>query len=116
MSRRLYFWWFLDTNEKRSLSMRQRSFYRSGLALLASSAILLTCVVPALAQDRKSKILAGFYEEWSIYYAGYNLANLESNGSAAKLSHLIYAFGGVSANASDPASSTCVIADAWADF
>jgi chitinase len=96
--------------------MRQRSFSRAGLALFASSAMLLTCVVSALAQDRNSKILAGFYEEWSIYYAGYNLANLESNGSAARLSHLIYAFGDVSASASDPSSNTCVIADAWADF
>jgi chitinase len=55
------------------------------------------------------KILAGFFEEWSIYYAGYGLANLESNGSAAKLTHLIYAFANVT-------PTGCAIADAWADF
>ena len=86
------------------------------VALLMSTAAFLTCGLPAFAQDHNSKILAGFFEEWSIYYAGYNLANLESNGSAAKLSHLIYAFGDVSASASAPATDTCVIADAWADF
>ena len=62
------------------------------------------------------KILAGYFEEWSIYYANYNLADLESNGSAAKLSHLIYAFGNLSVSAADPTSDTCAIADAWADF
>jgi chitinase len=86
-------------------------------AVLAALLVLATGI-PASAQNQpgQDKILAGFFEEWSIYYAGYNLANLESNGSAAKLSHLIYAFGDVSASASDPSSNTCVIADAWADF
>jgi chitinase len=98
--------------------MKQKHFFRASLALLAGMTALLTCGATAFAQrpDSHGKILAGFFEEWSIYYAGYNLANLESNGSAAKLSHLIYAFGNVSASASDPSSNTCVIADAWADF
>jgi chitinase len=98
--------------------MRQKFFLRMPLALSAICAMLLTSNLSAQAQkpDGHGKILAGFFEEWSIYYAGYNLANLESNGSAAKLSHLIYAFGDVSASASDPSTNTCVIADAWADF
>jgi chitinase len=97
--------------------MRQR-FLRACVALLVCSAALLPCGTSAFAQNPQSqgKILAGFFEEWSIYYAGYNLANLESNGSAAKLSHLVYAFGDVSASATAPASNTCVIADPWADF
>ncbi|MBV8675267.1 MAG: hypothetical protein JOZ33_17720 [Acidobacteriaceae bacterium] len=80
--------------------------------------LVVRAAIPASAQNQpaQGKILAGFFEEWSIYYANYNLANLESNGSAAKLSHLIYAFGDVSASASDPGSNTCVIADPWADF
>ena len=95
--------------------MKVRSIFCVSLAALL---ILLTGGSSALAQNpgTQGKILAGFFEEWSIYYANYNLANLESNGSAAKLSHLIYAFGDVSASASDPSSNTCVIADAWADF
>jgi len=98
--------------------MTKRFSLRVSLALLASMFALVPCGAPAFAQNNNSqgKILAGFFEEWSIYYANYNLANLESNGSAAKLSHLIYAFGDVSASASDPSSNTCVIADAWADF
>ncbi len=98
--------------------MKVRSTFCVSLAALPALLILLTSGSSALAQNQggQGKILAGFFEEWSIYYANYNLANLESNGSAAKLSHLIYAFGDVSASASDPSSNTCVIADAWADF
>lgn len=77
--------------------------------------VLFLCVSPASAQQKpQGKILGAYFEEWSIYYAGYNLANLESNGSAAKLSHLFYAFANVTSPT--PATSSCAIADAWADF
>jgi chitinase len=97
--------------------MKTSSVLRISFVVLATLSLLATGnSLSAQVQPGQGKILAGFFEEWSIYYAGYNLANLESNGSAAKLSHLIYAFGDVSASASDPSSNTCVIADAWADF
>jgi len=97
--------------------MKTRSVLRISSTVLAAL-FVLAAGIPASAQNQpaQGKILAGFFEEWSIYYAGYNLANLESNGSAAKLSHLIYAFGDVSASASNASSNICVIADAWADF
>src|SRR5580698_11447647 len=98
--------------------MTKGSSFRVPLRLLVSMLTLATCSISSVAQTSNSqgKILAGFFEEWSIYYANYNLANLESNGSAAKLSHLVYAFGDVSASASNPSSNSCVIADPWADF
>ncbi len=65
-------------------------------------------VVPSFAQD---KVLGGYFEEWSIYYAGYNIANLQQNGVADKLTHLIYAFADVT---SDPPA--CAFADTWADY
>jgi len=71
--------------------------------------ILTVSVVPSFAQS--NKILGGYFEEWSIYYAGYNIANLQQNGVADKLSHLMYAFGNVS---SSPAA--CTLADTWADY
>ena len=64
------------------------------------------------AQAQQGKVLAGFFEEWSIYYANYNIADLQAKGVASHLSHFIYAFGNVTTN---PAPS-CAIADAWADF
>jgi chitinase len=98
--------------------MKQRQFLRSAALTIACVSALLAATPPAAAQNPRDhgKILAGFFEEWSIYYANYNLADLESNGSAAKLSHLVYAFGDVSASATEPSSDTCVIADPYADF
>ena len=100
--------------------MKYRLPFRALTVLCAGVAALMFCGTSASAfaqtNNSQGKILAGFFEEWSIYYANYNLANLESNGSAAKLSHLVYAFADVSASASDPSTNTCVIADPWADF
>jgi len=64
------------------------------------------------------KILAGYFEEWSIYAARYNIANLQENGVAGKLSHLMYAFANVSVTetAAGSPSATCQIADPWADY
>ena len=77
-----------------------------GLLLFASTLL-------ATAQERgQDKILGGYFEEWSIYYAGYNIANLHQNGVADKLTHLMYAFANVTTN---PAPG-CAIADAWADY
>lgn len=60
-------------------------------------------------QDDHSKIVGGYFEEWSIYYAGYNVANLQLNRVAGRLTHLNYAFGAVTATG-------CGIADTWADY
>jgi len=68
---------------------------------------------PTLAKephhDKKSKVIGGYFEEWSIYFAGYNIANLQANGVADKLTHLTYAFG-------DATPTGCAIADSWADY
>jgi chitinase len=69
--------------------------------------------VPSFAQDRpQGKILGGYFEEWSIYYAGYNIANMQQNGVADKLTHLIYAF----ANVTTTPAPACAIADSYADY
>jgi len=82
-----------------------RSFGRVSAFALA---MVIALVVPSFAQE---KILGGYFEEWSIYYAGYNIANLQQNKVADKLTHLIYAFANVS---SSPAG--CTLADTWADY
>ncbi|HUE05353.1 MAG TPA: glycosyl hydrolase family 18 protein [Bryobacteraceae bacterium] len=67
--------------------------------------------IPSFAQNAPPpKILGGFFEEWSIYYAGYNVANLQQNGVANQLTHLFYAFANVSA------PPGCAIADTYADY
>src|ERR1700734_2209801 len=79
------------------------------LTLLA----LAASISPSYAQNHnQGKILGGYFEEWSIYYAGYNIANLQQNGVADKLTHLFYAFGNITTT---PAPA-CAIADTWADY
>jgi chitinase len=89
--------------------MPKKFYPHSCRAALLGMLTLLFVVVPSFAQ---SKILGGYFEEWSIYYAGYNIANLQQNGVANKLTHLIYAFANV---ATSPAVG-CSIADSWADY
>src|ERR1035437_10377138 len=75
--------------------------------------VLAACISPSFAQKHnQGKILGGYFEEWSIYYAGYNIANLQQNGVAGKLTHLMYAFANVTAT---PAAA-CSLADPWADY
>src|ERR1700686_4154489 len=79
-------------------------------AILIGAVTLVASVAPSFSQD--NKILGGYFEEWSIYYAGYNIANLQQNGVAGKLTHLMYAF----ANVTTTAAPGCAIADTWADY
>src|SRR5215469_1193500 len=79
-------------------------------SLLAGCLMVAAFSIPSFAQNHK--ILGGYFEEWSIYYAGYNIANLQQNGVANKLTHLFYAFANVTTN---PAPA-CVLADTWADY
>ncbi|MGC1537625.1 MAG: glycosyl hydrolase family 18 protein [Candidatus Sulfotelmatobacter sp.] len=58
-------------------------------------------------------MMAGWYEEWGTYYANANVADLQNNGVAAVLTHLIYAFAKPVANGSDV---NCALADTYADY
>src|SRR5579863_9862988 len=87
--------------------LRKAGKAASVAVLLAGSTALLS------GQEKESgKILGGYFEEWSIYYAGYSVANLEQNGVAGKLTHLMYAF----ANVTTTPAPGCAIADSWADY
>jgi chitinase len=81
-----------------------------------TAVIALISISSAAAQTSKApkKILAGYFEEWSIYGANYNIANLQQNGVANHISHLLYAFGNVAGPGGPDAQ--CHLADAWADY
>ncbi len=89
--------------------MTARFAVRPRRILLLTCLTMIAFVVPSFAQE---KILGGYFEEWSIYYAGYNIANLQQNGVAGRLTHLMYAF----ANVTTTPSPACSIADSWADY
>jgi chitinase len=79
--------------------------------------VLVLCLMASTlflrGQDgREGKVLGGYFEEWSIYGANYNIASLQQNGVADKLTHLMYAF----ANVTTTPVPACAIADNWADY
>jgi chitinase len=100
------------------------SSQRTPRRFLVLSTLILTSLVvvsygpTAMAQSTDStqgKILAGYFEEWSIYGANYNIANLQQNHVASRISHLIYAFGNVAPTSGAP-NAQCQLADPWADY
>ena len=75
----------------------------------ASTATTVTAKTTALS----NLFMAGWYEEWGTYYANANVADLQSNGVAGVLSHIIYAFAKPVANGSNV---NCALADTYADY
>ena len=70
--------------------------------------LLAAFSLPCRAQQQpRGRIFGAYFEEWNIHYSGRNIADLEKNGVAGELTHLIYAFGNVT-TASAP---VCAIAD-----
>jgi chitinase len=69
---------------------------------------LAACVSLSRAQTHdQGKIFGGYFEEWGVRYANYNIADLQKSGVADELTHLLYAFGNVTANG----APACAIAD-----
>lgn len=55
-----------------------------------------------------SKVV-GYFTDWGVYQRAYYVKNVDTSGSAAKLTHLNYAFGNVT-------NGQCAIGDAYADY
>ncbi|MFD9725112.1 glycosyl hydrolase family 18 protein [Streptomyces sp. NPDC059072] len=51
----------------------------------------------------------GYFTEWGVYGRNYHVKNLVTSGSAAKITHINYAFGNVQ-------NGACTIGDAYADY
>jgi chitinase len=62
-------------------------------------------VRPVVAAER----VVGYFTDWGVYGRHYQVKNVETSGAAARLSHLVYAFGKVD-------GGRCTAADAWADY
>ncbi|MEU9373627.1 glycoside hydrolase family 18 chitinase [Streptomyces sp. NPDC048255] len=59
--------------------------------------------------DPGGKVKLGYFTEWGVYGRNYHVKNLVTSGSAAKITHINYAFGNVQ-------GSKCTIGDAYADY
>src|SRR4051794_833794 len=88
-----------------------RGFSRRLLA--AGAAVLVgVTVAPTAAQAHRSKPYdkVGYFTQWGIYGRDFQLAKVQQSGAAARLTHLNYAFGPVTA------AGVCESADPWADW
>lgn len=53
--------------------------------------------------------VVGYFTNWGVYDRNYHVKNIETSGSAAKLTHINYAFGNVQ-------GGRCAIGDSYADY
>ena len=64
-----------------------------------------SAATPAAVSDK----VIGYFAEWGVYARNYHVKNLVTSGSAAKLTHINYAFGNVT-------NGQCAIGDSYADY
>nr|MDT0662135.1 glycosyl hydrolase family 18 protein [Micromonospora sp. DSM 115978] len=55
------------------------------------------------------KKVVGYFTQWGIYGRNYHVKNIHTSGSAAKLTHILYAFGNTT-------GGRCTIGDSYADY
>ncbi|GAA4257212.1 glycosyl hydrolase family 18 protein [Dactylosporangium darangshiense] len=56
-----------------------------------------------------SKKVVAYFTEWGVYGRNYQVKNIETSGSASKLTHILYAFGNTT-------GGQCSIGDSYADY
>jgi chitinase len=59
-------------------------------------------------QNAGDKVI-GYFVNWGVYQRNYHVKNIETSGSASKLTHINYAFGNVQ-------GGRCTIGDSYADY
>ena len=93
--------------------MLRRFLPRMRQVVLMSLLVVIACCSSLFAQAaRQRKVFGGYFQEWGIPYTGYNIADLQKNGVADELTHLIYAFG----NVTPTTPAACAIADPVAAY
>ncbi|WP_133916320.1 glycoside hydrolase family 18 protein [Streptomyces sp. NBC_00582] len=78
-----------------------------GAGLLAGAGTA-TADAPGPAQARPGSKVVGYFTDWGIYGRQYYVKNIETSGSADRLTHINYAFGNVT-------DGKCALGDPWAD-
>ena len=56
-----------------------------------------------------AKKVVGYFVEWGVYQRNYHVKNIHTSGSAAKMTHILYAFG-------NPTDGRCGVYDSYADY
>lgn len=105
--------------------MRRRTL--TGLTTAACALTLLAGLAPAATagpaghdrgpghHDRAYRTV-GYFTQWGVYGRDFQVKDLETSGTAGKLTHINYAFGNVSAEGRCFTGNVPGEADAWADY
>jgi len=103
---------------------RRRFLFRTGAAILApllvAGALAFPTAAPAKAPApgpaagdvgtlAAGNLKIGYFAQWGVYQRAYHVKNIVTSGSAAKLTHINYAFGNVT-------GGRCVVGDSYADY
>lgn len=78
--------------------------------LVAAAVVVPVGLTAVPAEAHSQKRVVGYYTQWSGYDRNFLVSDLVKNGTAAKLTHLNYAFGFLDAQ------GKCVSSDPWADY
>ncbi|RZM94425.1 chitinase, partial [Streptomyces alfalfae] len=78
----------------------------AGLLAGAGTASAGQSAAPEQKAAAGSKVV-GYFTEWGVYDRNYHVKNIETSGSAAKLTHINYSFGNVQ-------GGKCAMGDAYA--
>src|SRR5262245_11430300 len=70
----------------------------------------------AVASNTRDYAQVGYFIQWGIYGRNFLVKNLDTSGIAAKLTHINYAFGNVSADGRCFEANIPGQGDAWADY
>jgi chitinase len=94
--------------------MRRSLLRRAGAVVLVLAAVIAGAPA-AQAGDRSgghgpALRNVGYFTQWGIYGRAFYVKNLDTSGAAAKLTHINYAFGDVTA------AGRCASVDVWADY
>ncbi|MEU2429592.1 glycoside hydrolase family 18 protein [Streptomyces sp. NPDC007861] len=107
--------------------MRRRTLARLTIAAASFSllAALPAALAPAATADGGGHHRAyghhaykrvGYFTQWGVYGRNFQVKDLDTSGTAAKLSHINYAFGNVSPDGRCFTGNVPGEADAWADY
>lgn len=97
-----------STRRNASGSWITRPALSLALLLTACSGPAGTTPPPPPAADPPARVV-GYFTNWGTYARDFQVKDLETSGTAARLTHLLYAFGKV-------ADGRCAPNDAWADY
>jgi chitinase len=87
-----------------------RGLTRRLVAVAAVATTMLAAAPTAAQAGRKSYVKVGYFTQWGIYGRNFQLSKVQNSGAAARLTHINYAFSGVTAD------GVCASVDPWADW